>query len=211
MDMDRYKALLCAIEKGSLTAAAETMGYTASGISRMVAAMEEEAGFSLLVRGKRGVVPTEECRQLLPVLQDLIRVCDVYTQITGEIRGLSRGTIRIGTSYYAYYEWFAKLIADFEKEYPGIKVEIVDGTSTELLRAMDDRKVDLCIISRRDGCDNWMLLKQDQLVACLPEDHPMAAEKCFPVSYFAQEDFIELYPNRENRQFQNDETVRSQA
>jgi len=159
--------------------------------------MEEEAGFPLLVRSKGGVVPTEECRQLLPVLQELVRASDVYLQITDDICGLSRGTIRIGTSYYAYYDWFAKLIADFEKEYPGIKVEIIDGTSTELLQAVDELKMDLCIISRRDGRYNWTLLEKDQLLACLPENHPLAGEEYFHVSNFAEEDFIELYPDCE--------------
>ena len=197
MDTERCKALLCAIETGSLTAASEAMGYTASGISRMMASMEEEAGFPLLVRSRSGVVPTEECKQLMPLLKELVRITETYEQMSGEICGLTRGSIRIGTSYYAYYDWFARLIADFEEQYPGIKVEIVDGTSTELLRAMDDHRVDLCIVSKRDGRHNWTFLEKDQLMACLPENHPMAGQKSFPVSAFASEDFIELYPGRE--------------
>ena len=197
MDTERCRALLCAVEKGSLTAAAESMGYTASGISRMMAALEKEAGFPLLVRSRGGVVPTEECRLLLPYFQELIRTADSFEQMTGEIRGLTRGTIRIGTSYYAYYDWFARLIKDFEAEYPGIRVEIVDGTSTELLQAMEEHRLDLCIISKREGRYNWEALEQDQLLACLPEDHPLAGKDRFPIRAFAEEDYIELYPGRE--------------
>ena len=40
----------------------EKLGYTASGISRMMAALEEETGFPLLIRSRTGVIPTEECR-----------------------------------------------------------------------------------------------------------------------------------------------------
>lgn len=197
MDTERVRALLCAIEKGSLTAASEELGYTTSGISRMMAALEEETGFALLVRGREGVFPTEECRQLLPVMRRLLAVADAYTQTAGEISGLARGTIRIGTSYYAYYRQFAELIADFGREYPGIKIELLDGTSTELLQAMDEHRADLCIISRRPGNYNWTLLKKDRLLACLPEDHPLASRKRFPVSAFAEEDFIELYPGKD--------------
>ena len=50
MDTERINALLCTIEERSLTAAAEKLGYTTSGISRMMAALEEETGFPLLVR-----------------------------------------------------------------------------------------------------------------------------------------------------------------
>ena len=71
MDTERISALICTIEEGSLTAAAEKLGYTTSGVSRMMAALEEETGFPLLVRSRSGVIPTEECSQLLPVMQEI--------------------------------------------------------------------------------------------------------------------------------------------
>ena len=197
MDTERCRALLCAIEEGSLTAVSEKLGYTISGISRMMATLEEETGLPLLVRSRNGVVPTEECQELLPVMQEIVQLSDRYDQTADEMRGLTRGTIRIGTSYYAYYDWFARLIADFEREYPGIKVEIVEGTSTELLNEMDEHRADLCIISKRTGNYNWSPLKKDQLLACLPKDHPMAKKKRFPVKAFESEDYIELYPGKE--------------
>lgn len=197
MDTEKCKTLLCVLEEGSLTAASERMGYTVSGISRMMAALEEEAGFPLLVRSRSGVTATEECILLLPTIRDLVRMSDQFQQLAGEVVGLARGTIRIGTSYYAFYDWFASLIAGFQKLFPGITVEIAEGTSTELLHSLEERSVDLCIISKRIGKCEWVPLKEDQLLACLPEKHPMAGMKHFPVEAFATEDFIELYPGRE--------------
>ncbi len=197
MDTERINALICTIEEGSLTATAEKLGYTTSGISRMMAALEEETGFPLLVRSRSGVAPTEECRQLLPLMQEMLALAGRYDQLAGELAGLTRGTIRIGTSYYAYYEWFARLIADFQQLYPGIEVQIIEGTSTELIDAMEEHRADLCIISRRQGKYDWIPLKQDELLACLPEKHPMAKGKTFPLKAFATEDFIELYPGKE--------------
>ena len=59
MELDRYRALVCAIETGSLSAAAEALQYTPSGVSRMVAALEEETGVPLLLREHSGVRPTK--------------------------------------------------------------------------------------------------------------------------------------------------------
>ena len=50
MDTEKCAALLCVIESGSITAAADKLGYTVSGVSRMMSAMETESGFPLLVR-----------------------------------------------------------------------------------------------------------------------------------------------------------------
>ena len=197
MDTERISALLCTIEERSLTAAAEKLGYTTSGVSRMMAALEKETGFPLLVRSRSGVVPTEECRRLLPLMQEMLTLADRYDQLSGELVGLTRGTIRIGTSYYAYYDWFARLIAEFRRHYPGIEVQIIEGTSTELVEAMEEHRADLCIISRRRGRYDWIPLKKDELLACLPESHLLAERKSFPVEAFATEDFIELYPGKE--------------
>ena len=197
MDTERINTLLCTIKEGSLTSAAEKLGYTTSGVSRMMEALEKETGFPLLVRSRTGVIPTEECKQLLPVMQEMLTLADRYDQLSGEFVGLTRGTIRIGTSYYAYYDWFARLIADFQRSYPGIDVQIIEGTSTELIGAIEEHRADLCIISRRQGKYDWIPLKRDELLACLPEKHPLAKEKTFPVGSFATEDFIELYPGKE--------------
>ena len=53
MDTERWQILLKAIDRGSLRAAAEEMGFTVSGISRSVATLEKELGFALLHRAKR--------------------------------------------------------------------------------------------------------------------------------------------------------------
>ena len=81
MELDRYRALVCAIETGSLSAAAEALQYTPSGVSRMVAALEEETGVPLLLREHSGVRPTKECEKLLPAIRDLLHAGESCTQL----------------------------------------------------------------------------------------------------------------------------------
>ncbi len=76
METEKYRALMCAIETGSLTAAAERLQYTPSGISRMVSALEEETGFPLLLREHGGVRPTAECTRMLGAFRALLYAAD---------------------------------------------------------------------------------------------------------------------------------------
>ena len=62
MDTEKCRALLAVLEAGSLSAAAEKLDYTPSGLSRMMAALEQELGFPLLSRSHNGVQPTRACR-----------------------------------------------------------------------------------------------------------------------------------------------------
>lgn len=87
MELDRYRALVCAIETGSLSAAAEALQYTPSGVSRMVAALEEETGVPLLLHEHSGVRPTKECEKLLPAIRDLLHAGESCAQLSAQLRG----------------------------------------------------------------------------------------------------------------------------
>ena len=53
----RYEAFLKTAELGSISRAAEYLGYSQSGLSRAIAGLEEEFGFSLFIRGKQEILP----------------------------------------------------------------------------------------------------------------------------------------------------------
>lgn len=193
MDLDRYSVLLCAIETGSLSAAAEKLQYTPSGISRMIAALEEETGFPLLFREHNGVRPTGECEKMLPAIRELLHAGETCAQLSAQLRGLDTGTVTIGTAYSAFYTPLARIISDFHLHYPGIQVQLCSSYSTELLAQLNSHSVDFCIISARQGEHNWLPLLQDALTAWLPASHPMAGLPAFPVAAFSEEPYIETY------------------
>jgi DNA-binding transcriptional LysR family regulator len=92
MDVTKCNAFLVAVDTGSMTAAAERLGYTQSGVTRMIRSLEEEIGFSLLVRTKKGVVMTENGKNMLAVFRDIVRVHENAEQRSAEIRGVISGT-----------------------------------------------------------------------------------------------------------------------
>ena len=100
MELDRYRALVCAIETGSLSAAAEALQYTPSGVSRMVAALEEETGVPLLLREHSGVRPTKECEKLLPAIRDLLHAGESCAQLSAQLH-LNAAVARVEIRYDA--------------------------------------------------------------------------------------------------------------
>ena len=79
MDEEKIGALLRALKQGSLSAAAEELGYTPSGISRMMASLEAEFGFPLLIRSRDGLRATRECERLLPHFQTIAGDAELVT------------------------------------------------------------------------------------------------------------------------------------
>ncbi len=197
MDTEHWKILLTAIEKGSLGAAGEALGYTVSGVSRSVAALEKEIGIPLLYRSKQGVAPTEACEQLLPAVRELLFSQTKIEQTAARILGYEQGTIGIGTAYRHYYPWITEVSSSFHALHPGVQFHIVHGTSTELIRKLEHHSLDFCLISAREGSHGWIPLYQDPLLAVLPATHPLAAQKSISLEALLPEPYIQTCPGQD--------------
>lgn len=194
MDIEKYKALLTAIDEGSITSAAKKLSYTPSGISRMIAALEEENGFRLLERRHDGVFPTEECELMLGSIRRLTSAGESLRQLSFQIRGSDIGVVTVGTAYNAYYMWLAKLTAEFKSLYPNISIQLKNGFSSQLAELLNSRQLDICFISKREGGHEWIPVCSDPMMALLSENHPLTRLESFPVEYFESEPYITTYP-----------------
>ena len=73
MDTKKYEALLASARLGSFTKAAQELGYTQSGLTHMMNALEQELGFPLLERGHYGTRLTERGAQLEPAIRRFLQ------------------------------------------------------------------------------------------------------------------------------------------
>lgn len=197
MDIEKCRALMFAIEKGSLSAAAEALGYTPSGISRMIASLEDECGVILLKRNRNGAEATAECREILPHIETILKEEAAAREKLDRILGLEKGHVAVGSAYSYYYGWMAKAISEFRQIYPDITISITEGTSTDLTEMIEEGTLDLAIVSRREKITDWIPLRKDRIIAWVPKSHPAVAAGCFPIARLEKEPFIEMYPGSE--------------
>lgn len=194
MEINRWKELLKVLECKSLTQAAEELGYTLSGLSRSMAALEKELGIQLLIRKKTGVTPTAECRKLMPYIQKLIFDEECLRQEAAVITEGSEGTIRIGTAYRHYYRWITEVTSQFRESHPRIQFLLFHGTSTDFVKKVEAHELDFALVSEREGEHAWYPFCKDELVALIPEGHPLAKEKKIPAEVFETEAYIATCP-----------------
>lgn len=73
MDSKKLEILMTAIDLGSFTKASEVVGYTQSGLTHMMDALEREVGFSLLQRDHNGIQLSPQGRQLMPAIREFLQ------------------------------------------------------------------------------------------------------------------------------------------
>lgn len=191
MAYEKYQVFCKVVELGSLSHAAEALGYTQSGISRMIQSLEKEFGLSLLIRNKAGVSMTENGKIVLKKIEVVLDAESELKNAVAEINGLKIGTLRIGTFPSVAVEWLPEVIRIFQNKYPGIKIQLVDGDHREIEQWLLDGKIDFGFLTETGNLKiEFIPLHQDEMLAVLPKSHPLADLESFPVTQYSVEPFI---------------------
>lgn len=192
-NIQKYMSFVKAVEYGSFTKAAERLHYSQSGISRMIGDLEKEWNIILLERRKDGVRLTSEGMKLLPHAKNLVAEYEKLQMQVDELNGLQSGLIRIGTFSSVATHWLPNIIREFQKSYPQIEYELLLGDYSEIETWILDGRVDCGFLRLPAHPElDTIFLEQDQLMAILPENHPLKDCEKFPISALCTEPFLLL-------------------
>ena len=192
MDIKKVQALLAAVDRGSLTAAASELGYTQSGLTHMMNSLETELGLSLLLRSKSGVRLSPAGQELLPEMRRLCEAADALNLAAEQLRQRNCSTLRLGAYSSIARHWVPQILAEYRKVCPDTQVSLIMDGLQELYSAVREDELD-CIMTSYDEALaqglGWIPLWEDELVAVLPENYPLD-EDFLPVEHFDESQFL---------------------
>ena len=193
MNISQYETIVKTLEAGTITKAAEELGYTQSGLTRALNTLEEEWGIRLLARGRSGVKLTAEGILLMPHIRKILVEQRKLAEHINEIQGLSDGVIRIGTFNSCSAQWLPGIIRRYHDDYPGIKFELLHGTDAQVTRWIAEERVDIGFVEypTREDIDAEFLYR-DQIVGIFAADDPLAAEGKFDIRKLPDLPYIAL-------------------
>jgi DNA-binding transcriptional LysR family regulator len=155
-DWSLVRTLLAVVRRGSLSAAARSLGLTQPSVGRHIDELEAGLGVALFTRSASGLVPTQIAQSLVPhaeVMETsfaaLLRAAD-----TGGDVEQPTGTVRISASEIMGTFVLPGILAGLRERLPGIVLELaLNNRNEDLLR----RDADIAVRMTRP--------KQDGLVA----------------------------------------------
>ena len=191
MESVRARAFLESVERGSFRAAADALGYTPSAVSQLVAALEKDLKLNLLVRSKKGVTVTPEGSRLLPIVRSyLAREKEMY-ELASEMQGLSVGNLTIAAYPSIATTWLPELVRTVQRDYPDIEFSIMEGVRQDLFHNLDQHVADMAFLAYAEPMDyEWIPLAEEEMIAVLPEGHPLADAAAYPLSRLEEDNFI---------------------
>ncbi len=200
--VQKYQALVETVRAGSISAAARKLGYSQSGISRMVADLEREWGINLLERGRKGVRLTADGQQVMPFVE---AVCEDQRRLrerVAEVVGAQTGLIVIGTFSSVATHLIPPAIERFSREHPGIEYELRMGDYSEIESWVADGLVDFGFLPYPPQEPREDLAREavatDELMAVVPQSHELAECETISLAELAEEPFILLERGSDN-------------
>lgn len=174
MNVSKYKVLLTAVDMGSFSAAAAKLGYTQSGLTHMMNALEDEIGFPILDRGYYGIKLTSAGERIIPRIRELVGCEDALSNEIEVMKSYGDNVIRIGAFSSVAMRWLPAIVERFNAEFPSITVNIQTGTVAEVYGGLSEGKYDVCYGSKNSKYDfRWVPLAEDRFFAVLPKDYPI--------------------------------------
>lgn len=189
MDIEKLKALKTAVEIGSITQAAEHMGYSQPGLTGMLKRLEQEVGYPLLRRGTKGVRLTEAGEAVMPYIDRVLESSRALERALADHAPARERILRIGSYTSITRGILPCSMKRFRHLYPDVQFTIRDGSCMDIEQWLVDGKIDIGLLSCCFTAPlDFVPLLNDPLYAVLPPEEDVG--ETVPVSYFEGRDFL---------------------
>lgn len=147
LSLHQLRCFLATYELGSLTAAAESLGYAQPSVSEQVRQLERQLGVALFRRVGRGVVPTEAAEALRPYAERTIGTAEEARRAVAAVSSLETGTVRFGIFGTARLYLGADLIGDVLQRHPGLRMELIGQHSADVQEDLRRGRLEAAMIA----------------------------------------------------------------
>jgi DNA-binding transcriptional LysR family regulator len=183
--------------RGSFTAAAESLGYTQSAVSRQVAGLESAAGTPLFDRTARGVRITDAGGALLRRAGAVLDEVDAAQRELDGMSQIATGRLRAGAIPTAVAALLPRTMRAFRELHPAVDVSLREGSTSSQIRRLASGSTDVAVIgvlpkwqAPRDPRVTLEPLIDDPLLLAVGHDHPLARRRTVNLDDLASENWI---------------------
>jgi LysR family transcriptional regulator for metE and metH len=192
LDVRYLKLVRAIVRHGTIKTAAVHLHLTQPALSHQLADLEDRLGLQVFLRVGRRLVMTPAGERLVAAAEQVLTQLD---ETEAAMRGLGRGqdaVIRVSTECYTTYHWLAGALRGMEARFPRVSVQVVVEATRQPLDALLDGRIDVAIVVERRSHPqlSYRQLFEDEMVALMAEDHPLAELTALRPHDFAEHPYV---------------------
>src|SRR5688572_3760794 len=182
-DVQRLRTFTLVLDLGSISGAAEVMGYTQPAVSQQLAALEREVGTVLVDRSQRPLRATPAGELLRPHAARLLAAAGAADAAMEDVRGELR-RLRVAAFTSALSSFVPAAVRELRRAHADLVVQVLQVETREAIERVREGHADVAVVHHipgvavpeTTGLERRSLLIDDLYVA-VPEHHPLARRK----------------------------------
>jgi len=201
LDVQSLRVVKAIADTGSITGAAELLGYSQPAISQQMRRLEARLGVPVIERAGRRMRLTEAGRILARHAPAVTTALEAAAGELAELRGLRSGTVRLVGFPSASPTVLPRLLAALRQREPGLTLTYVEAEPPGAVAAVREDRADIALTFSYPGDRDdphgssarglsVRTIGVDDLLVVLPEGHPAASGDRVDVSSLRDENWI---------------------
>lgn len=169
------KYIYMVYQKGSFSKAAQALYMTQPALSIAVQRVENEIGMPIFRRDHQPLELTEAGRVYIAKIQEIQFLEYQLEQQLGDLSQLKTGRLRLGGSHYLNSYVLPPVLAAYREKWPGIRLELKEASSAELLPMLKDNLIDLTFTVSSSAKDPFYRISafEDRVLLAVPASLPV--------------------------------------
>ncbi len=148
VNLELYRVFYTVAKCGSLTKAAEELFISQPAVSQAIKQLESQLGTTLFNRTHKGMELSAQGGKLIfKQVEDALRLLEDAENRLNELQTTATGTIKIAATDGIFSNILADKIISYNSKYPGVKIELITGTTPETLSQLKENKCDIAFIN----------------------------------------------------------------
>ncbi len=175
-DLRQLRVFAAVARLGNFTRAAERLNLSQPSLSLHMRQLEKSLGIRLLDRSTRAVSLTRAGEDFLPVAERLLEDFQQAVRSVADLAAHRRGRVVASVLPSVAADLLPRALAALREQHPGIAVSIRDEVAEQIVARVRSGEADFGV-GAMDGLDadvESVALLRDELVAVMPQEHPLA-------------------------------------
>jgi LysR family transcriptional activator of glutamate synthase operon len=204
MDVRQLRYLVALAEERNFTRAAAREHIAQPALSQQIRRLEEECGLPLVERTTRRLSLTDAGEMLVGRARRIVAELEAAEDELRALRGVEAGHVTVGAMHTMGPIDVSLALAVFHERHPGVELTVREQSSEELAEMVRLDELDLAFLSVTERVESHGLglhqLVDEELVAVLPGDHPLAQREAIAMRDLQGERFISYRPGSRLRE-----------
>ena len=178
MNLNQLKYFSAVCEYRSVSKAASVLHISQPSVSNSIKELEQEFDVILFNRFHGGMEPTAYGETLYNLSKDLLLKAEQTEHIMKDVLKKSR-VIRLGIPPMIGSLFLSRIFKIMEQKFPDVKLHIIEGGRSELLKKLSDNHVDMIFIPHNDLMNSAFTFRHIanlEIVCCISGDNPLSVK-----------------------------------